>query len=188
MASMEVPDLPNAVAVALDPATTAVLVLDLSDVSCGQVPAAKESVPAVRRLLDRAREHGARVIFSLGRAPQDVFADLGRRDDEPIVKSSADKFFQTDLEQRLAGVTHAIVLGTAANGAVLYTAFGACARGMSAVVPDDGISSRQPIATWVARWQLLNQPGFVNAQNAPLQPKAVTLSRTDLISFVKGKA
>jgi hypothetical protein len=56
------------------------------------------------------------------------------------------------------------------------------------VVPEDGISSRQPIATWVARWQLLNQPGFANAQNAPLQAKAVTLSRTDLISLVKRSA
>lgn len=188
MATMEAPDLPNAVAVALDPKTTAVLVLDLSDVSCGQVPAAKESIPAVRKLLDRAREHGARVIFSLGRAPQEVYPDLARRDDEPIVKSSADKFFQTDLEERLKGVTHAVVIGTAANGAVLYTAFGACARGIAVVVPEDGMSSRQPIATWVAKYQLLNQPGFVNAQNTPLQAKAVTVSRTDLISFVKASA
>jgi len=188
MASLDVPDLPNAVAVALDPQTTAVLVLDLSDVSIGQVPAAKDSIPAIRRLLDRAREHGARVIFSLGRAPQEVYPDLGRRDDEPIVKSSADKFFQTDLEQRLQGVTHLVVAGTAANGAVVYTSFAACARGLGVVVPEDGISSRQPIATWVARWQLLNQPGFANAQNTPLQAKAVTLSRTDLISFVMGSS
>ena len=185
MGTMEAPDLPNAVGVALDPRTTAVLVLDLSDVSCGQVAAAKESVPAVRKLLDRAREHGAKVIFALGRAPQEVFADLGRRESEPIVKSSADKFFQTDLEQHLQGITHVVINGTAANGAVLYTAFGACARGLTVVVPEDGMSSRQPIATWVAKYQLLNQPGFVNAQNAPLQAKAVTISRTDLVSFVK---
>ena len=74
-------------------------------------------------------------------------------------------------------------MGTAANGAVLYTAFGACARGLSVVVAEDGISSRDPFATYLARYQLLNQPGFVNAQNVPLQPKAVTLSRSDLISF-----
>ena len=188
MGTMEAPDLPNAVGVSLDPRTTAVLVLDLSDVSCGQVPAARESIAPVRKLLDRAREHGARVIFSLGRAPQEVYPDLGRRESEPIVKSSADKFFQTDLEEQLKGITHAVVIGTAANGAVLYTAFGACARGMAVVVPEDGISSRQPIATWVARYQLLNQPGFVNAQNTPLQAKAVTLSRTDLIAFVKASA
>src|SRR5712692_1924235 len=188
MTTMEIPELPNAATVVLDPRVTAVLVLDLSDVSVAQAPAIKESIPAVRKLLDRAREHGAKIVFSLGRAPQEIVADLGRRDDEPIVKSSADKFFQTDLEQRLQGVTHAVVVGTAANGAVIYTSFAACARGLGVVVPEDGISSRQPIATWVARWQLLNQPGFANAQNAPLQAKAVTLSRTDLISLVKRSA
>lgn len=185
MATMEVPEIPNVAAVSLDPRTTAVLCLDLSDVSCGGVPAAKESIPAVRALLDRARESGARVVFALGRAPQEVYADLARREDEPIVKSSADKFFQTDLDERIKGATCAVIVGTAANGAVLYTAFGACARGLAVVVAEDGISSRAPMATHFARWQLLNQPGFVNAQNTPLQPKAVTLSRTDLISFVK---
>jgi len=30
---------------------------------------------------------------------------------------------------------------------------------------------------------VLGQPGFPNQQNVPLQPKAVTLSRSDLISF-----
>jgi len=185
MPNMEVPEIPNVATVALDPRTTAVLCLDISDVSTTQTPAAKETVPAIRALLDRARQAGAKVVFALGRAPQEVYPDLGRRDDEPIVKSSADKFFQTDLEERIKGATHVVIVGTAANGAVLYTAFGACARGLAVVVAEDGISSRQPIATWVARYQMLNQPGFVNAQNAPLQAKAVTLSRSDLISFVK---
>ena len=188
MATMEVPDLPNAVAVALDPRTTAVLVLDISDVTVGQILAVKESVAPVRKLLDRAREHGARVVFSLGRAPAEIAAELAPRPDEHVVKSSADKFFQSDLEQRLHGMTHVVVTGTAANGAVLYTAFAANARGMTVIVPEDGIASRQPVATWVAKYQLLNQPGFVNAQNTPLQTKAVTLSRTDLVSFVKGNA
>jgi nicotinamidase-related amidase len=185
MPNMEVPEIPNVATVALDPRTTAVLRLDISDVSTTQTPAAKETVPAIRALLDRARQAGAKVVFALGRAPQEVYPDLGRRDDEPIVKSSADKFFQTDLEERIKGATQVVIVGTAANGAVLYTAFGACARGLAVVVAEDGISSRQPIATWVARYQLLNQPGFVNAQNAPLQAKAVTLSRSDLISFVR---
>ena len=80
-------------------------------------------------------------------------------------------------------MTHAIVVGTAANGAVLYTAFAANARGLTVVVAEDGISSRDPFATYLARYQVLSQPGFPNQQNVPLQPKAVTLSRSDLISF-----
>lgn len=182
---MQIPDLPDAASVTLDPVVTAVLVLDLTDVSCGQVAAARESLVTVRRFLDRAREHGAGLVFSLGRAPQVVHHDLGRRDSEPTVKTSANKFFDTDLEERLSGLSHVVVLGTSANGAVLYTSFAACARGLTVVVPEDAISSRTPLATQLARWQLLNQPGFTNAQNAALRPQAVTLSRTDLITFAR---
>ncbi|HVR88950.1 MAG TPA: isochorismatase family cysteine hydrolase [Candidatus Limnocylindria bacterium] len=185
MAALEIPELPVPMVVALDPETTAVLCLDISDTSTKSAPACLASVPAVRRLLDAARSSGARVIFTLGRpAEQKISPDLAPRDDEGVVRSSADKFFNTDLEQRLAGISSVVVVGTAANGAVLYTGFGACARGFSVIVAEDGISSRDPLATWFARWQLLNQPGFANVANA-VGPKLATLSRTDLISFTK---
>ncbi len=180
------PPTPAPGACTADPAAPAVLVLDISDASA-QTPAVRETVPAVRKLIDRARAAGARVVFSLGRAAeQKILADLDPRPDDPVVRSSADKFFNTDLAERLDGMRYAIVVGTAANGAVLYTSFGCCARGLTVVVPEDGIGSREPFSTWVARYQLLDQPGFQNKQNAPLQPKAVTLSRTDLITFGKG--
>jgi len=51
------------------------------------------------------------------------------------------------------------------------------------VVPEDGISSRESINTVLARYQLLNQPGFTNAGNKPLAERMVTLSRSDLITF-----
>ncbi len=184
---MNVPEIPAAVPVTLDPQATAVLVLDMSDQLCGQVPACKETLPIVKKLLDRARAARARVVFSLGRAAtQAVLTELDPRPDEPVVRSSADKFFNTELADHLQGMTHAIVLGTSANGAVLYTTMGCVARGLAVAVPEDAISSRDPFATWVARWQLLNQPGFQNAQNTPLQPKTATLTRTDLITFGKG--
>lgn len=184
MPTRDVPEIPAPVAVELDAATAALLVLDLSDQLCGQVPACRDTVPRVKALLDAARAAGARVVFSLGRAAgQSVLAELEPRPDDPVVRSSADKFFNTDLAERLEGVTQAVAVGTAANGAVLYTSFAACARGMAVVVAEDCISSRDPFATWLARYQLLNQPGFANAQNAPLQAKAVTLSRSDLIRF-----
>jgi len=50
------------------------------------------------------------------------------------------------------------------------------------VVPEDGIGATKDLATSVALWQLLHGPGG-NAQNIPLQPRAVTLSRTDLITY-----
>lgn len=183
MPRLDIPELPVPALVALDPKSTAVLCLDISDASTKWAPACLASVPAVRRLLDAARSCGARVIFTLGRAAEHkLFADLAAREDEPVVRSSADKFFGTDLAERLAGIGTVVVVGTAANGAVLYTSFGACARGFSVIVAEDGISSREPLATWFARWQLLNQPGFTNAVNA-VGPKLATLSRTDLVTF-----
>ncbi len=183
----ELPKIPDPVKVTVDPAATAVLVLDLSDMFVGQAPATRDTVPAVKKLLDRARAAGARVIFSLGRAAeQKVFPDLDPRPDEGVVRSSADKFWSTDLAERLQGIRYAVVVGTAANGAVLYTSFGCCARGITVAVAEDGISTREPFATWVARYQLLHQPGFPNDRNEPLKEKAVTLTRTDLITFGKG--
>jgi nicotinamidase-related amidase len=112
-----------------------------------------------------------------------VHETLARRDGEQVVRSSADKFFRTELERLLEGVTHVVILGTAANGAVLYTSFAACARGLTVVVAVDATSSRTELATAVATWQLLNQPGFVNSENTPLAQGLVTLSRADLIRF-----
>ena len=183
----ELPTIPDPVRVTLDPDATAVLVLDLSDMFVGQTPVVAQTIPAVKTLLDRARAAGARVIFSLGRvAEQKVLPDLDPRPDEPVVRSSAYKFYGTDLEKHLEGMRYAIVVGTAANGAVMYTAFGCCQRGITVAVPEDGLSSRDPFSTWVARYQLLDQPGFQNKQNEPLKPKMATLTRTDLITFGKG--
>lgn len=182
----ETPKLPDAAAVTVDPAATAVLVLDISNATSA-IPEVAASLEPVRKLIDRARTAGARVIFSLGRAAEQTVApELGASPDDPIVRSSADKFYNTDLADQLKGLQTAIVVGTAANGAVVYTSFGCCARGLSVVVPEDGIGSRDPFSTWVAKYQLLDQPGFQNKQNEPLKAKAVTLSRSDLITFGKG--
>ena len=66
-----------------------------------------------------------------------------RSGDEPHVLSGPDKFRNTDLEKILKdkGITTVIVVGTAANGAVLFTASGAAFRGMNVIVPVDGMSA-----------------------------------------------
>jgi len=183
--TIDVPDIPAPVAVSLDPATTALLVFDMSDVLCATVPDCRRTVPIVRSLVDRACAAGAPVVFSLGRAPQVVLADLDPRPDEPVVRSGADKFFRTDLEQHLRGRSFALMAGTSSNGSIVYTALACCARGITVVVAEDAISSKRQMAHWVARWQLLNQPGYPNETNAPLAPNAVTLSRTDLVTFAR---
>jgi 1-aminocyclopropane-1-carboxylate deaminase/D-cysteine desulfhydrase-like pyridoxal-dependent ACC family enzyme len=81
------------------------------------------------------------------------------------------------------GATTLVITGTAANGAVMYTAFHANALGYTAAVPVDAISSPNPVQNNLAEWQMLNEPGYTNADNKPLAQNQVTLTRTDLITF-----
>jgi len=67
-----------------------------------------------------------------------------------------------------------IVVGTAAHGAVLYTASGAALREMQVIVPVDGMSAEGLYPEQYTAWNLANAPR-VSAQ--------VTLSRTDMIQF-----
>ena len=97
----------------------------------------------------------------------------------------ANKFVGTDLEEQLKKrkIANIVVVGSAANGAVMYTAFHAVTRGFTAVIAEDGLSSPKAINTVLARYQVLNQPGFYNSDNTPLADKKATLSRGDLITF-----
>ena len=99
----------------------------------------------------------------------------------------ADKFFSTNLDDLLKskGIKTAVIVGSAAHGAVLYTSFGANERGYTVVVAEDGMSvgDTETFGLTVAKWQLLNQPGFANPENKPLDPQHVTISRSDLVTF-----
>lgn len=182
---VELPTIPDPVAVEVDAATTAFLVLDLLDANCPRRPGCPESLPPVAALLERAREANVLVVYSLVVGPASVMPEVAPLGHEPTVASSADKFFTTDLDDILrgAGITTLVIVGTATNGAVLYTSFAANVRGYTVVVAEDGISANTEFLVFMTRYQLLNQPGPANASNRPLQPQAVTLSRTDLITF-----
>ena len=80
---------------------------------------------------------------------------------EPSVRSSVDKFYNTDLEKILKekGVKTVIIVGTAAHGAVLHTATGAAMRGLQVIIPVDGMSAIEPYAEQYTAWHMLNAPG-----------------------------
>jgi nicotinamidase-related amidase len=184
--AQDMPTIPAPTAVTLDPATTAFLVLDINSAVCAPRPGCTATVPAIAAFLDRARQANAFVVYSNSSAPgTTIMPEVAPRPDDPVVTGNADKFFNTSLDDILRdhGIRTAVIVGTAANGAVLYTSFGASARGYTVVVADDGMSSPDDFAVLLTRYQLLNQPGFGNPTNEPLRERAVTLSRTDLISF-----
>ena len=182
------PRIPAPVAVTLDARTSVLLILDINTTVCQRYPACIASVPTVAALLKKARDANVPVVYSTTPSPTGpapVLPEVTPAPGEPVVAARANKFIDTNLEdllkQRKASTL--VVVGTAANGAVLYSLFHANTRGFTVVVAEDGLSSQVPFNTYLARYQLLNQPGFTNADNKPLAEKMVTLSRSDLITF-----
>jgi nicotinamidase-related amidase len=184
--NVQMPSIPDPVAVSVDASTTAFLALDFNVPICGANPVCVATLPAVSAGITAARAAGALVVYSTTGAgnPAAIVPDVMQSPSDPVVVSGADKFYNTDLDDILKqhGISTVIVTGTVTNGAVLFTAFSATTRGYTAVIAEDGVSSRSDFATEASEWQALNGPGG-NAQNMPLQAKATTLSRTDLISY-----
>jgi nicotinamidase-related amidase len=180
-----IPVIPDPVPVELDAATTAYLVLDMTEATCAPRPTCIASVPAAADLLSRARSSDVLVVYSTGRAPTAVLPGLAPLGDEPFVATAADKFYSTDLDDvlRSHGINTLVLVGTVANGAVLYTTFGGNLRGYTVVVAEDGLSGARPFDVTLTRYQVLNQAGFANPQNTPLTAERATLSRSDLITF-----
>jgi nicotinamidase-related amidase len=184
--SADAAGLPRPVPTAVRSGTTAYLLLDLTSVVCAPSRSCVASLPAAAALLARARAAGATVIYSETPTPgSEILPQVAPQPGDPVVEAHADKFFGTDLDQilRSRGIETLVVVGTASNGAVLYTTLEANLRGYTVVVPEDGISAASRFIMRYSLFQLLNEPGFANAQNMPLQAGAVTLSKTSLVTF-----
>jgi len=178
--SVKTPPAPELKMVTLDPATTALLLLDFNKQTCNaeRRPRCITSIPKVEKLAAAARAKGIFVVYSLsaGATPADIAREVAPRTGDPVVTSGPDKFLGTDLEKILKdkGIKTVIVTGTAAHGAVLYTASGAALRGMKVVIPVDGMSAESLYAEQYVAWNLVNAPR-ISAET--------TLSRTDMIKF-----
>ncbi len=181
-----IPAIHAPVAVALDAKTTVFLILDITSVVCTPRKSCVASLPIVASLLKRAREAQVMVVYSdTPTAGSTILPEVAQLTDEPKVTGRADKFFGTNLDDVLKqkDIKTTLIVGSASNGAVLYTAFGANLRGYTVVVAEDGMSTDDAFAQFLTRYQLLNQPGFANSDNKPLEAVRVTLSKTDLITF-----
>ena len=177
-ASVKAPAAPELKAVTVDPKTTALLMLDFMNQNCAQRPRCVASVPAMKKLLEAARAAKATVVYSIiaNSTPADVIKDVAPLADEPHVLAGPDKFLRTDLEKILKdkGITTVIAVGTASNGAVLFTAAGAAFRGLNVVIPVDGMSSVDPAAEYSTTIDFLT---------APQLSAKTKLTRSDLIKF-----
>ncbi|ARQ00447.1 cysteine hydrolase [Pseudorhodoplanes sinuspersici] len=175
--SVKVPPAPALKAVTVDPKTTALLMLDFMNQNCGKRPRCVESLPAMKNLLDAARGAKVPVVYSFiaNTTAADVMKDVAPIDGEASVTSGPNKFLRTDLEKILKdkGIQTVIVVGTAANGAVLQTASHAALTGYNVIIPVDGISG-DPYAEQYTAWNMVNAPG-VSAKS--------TLTKSGMIKF-----
>jgi nicotinamidase-related amidase len=179
-ASAKAPEAPPVKPVTVDRKTTALLLLDFNQQTCNPTrrPRCVASIPKVRTLRDAARAAGVPVFYSVGGGGKasDIAPELTPAANEPVVSSGVDKFRNTDLEKLLKdrGVTTVIVVGTAAHGAVLYTASGAAMRDMKVIVPLDGVSAETPYIEQYVAWHLAN---------VPVIGPAMTLTTLDGVKF-----
>jgi len=177
-ASIKQPAAPTLKPITVDPKTTALLMLDFMKQNCGKRPRCLATLPAMKKLLAEARAAKATIIYSIiaNSTIADVLPDVAAQPDEQHVLSGPDKFRNTDLEKMLKdkGIKTVITVGTAANGAVLYTASGAIFRGMTVVVPVDGMSSIEAYA------DLSTVQTFMSA---PSVSAKTTLTRSGMIKF-----
>ncbi len=179
--TVKTPPAPELKSVTVDPKVTALLLLDFNKQTCNadRRPRCIASIPKVQKLLTEARSKGVHVVYSLsaGATVTDIakeLAPLGK--DEPVVTSGPDKFLGTDLEKILKakGITAVIVTGTAAHGAVLYTASEAAFRGMQVIVPVDGMSAESTYAEQYVAWNMVNAPRVSNQS---------VLTKIDMIKY-----
>lgn len=179
-ATVKAPPAPQLKPVTIDPKVTALLVLDIVKQTCNaeRRPRCVASVPKIQSLLGQARAKGVPVVYSIiaTSTPSDIWKEVAPREGEPVVQSSADKFFKTDLEKILKdkGIKTVIVVGTSAHGAVLFTGTEAAKRGLQVIVPVEGMSAENAYIEQYTAYHLVNNPSY---------GKGVTLTRMDMIKF-----
>ncbi|NWL86068.1 isochorismatase [Paenibacillus sp. 79R4] len=171
------PPAPELKSIYVDPKSTALLILDMENSICNKHRCVA-SIPRIKSLLNKARQAGMSVVYSLTRTGNiaDINQHLSPYTTDPIVKSNVDKFYETNLEDilRKHHIQNVIITGYAANGAVLHTAVAAAFRGYQVAVPVDGMSAAHLYPEQYTAWHLLHSPGS--------RDQAV-LTRTDLISI-----
>src|SRR6202049_1346703 len=185
--TLQMPALPDPVRVTLNPATTALLVLDYVEPICNSQPKCKgQMLPAMTPFMARARKAG--VVVAYGTRDQNMSKWLPEVAPAPgdikIVNTAQDRFYNTDLDRALKakGITTIIMVGWKVSGSLTYTSVGAMIRDYTVVIPVDTTSAGSDYETTIGFYNVLNS-GNANLANEPLKPNATTLNRTDMITF-----
>jgi nicotinamidase-related amidase len=162
------------------------LVMDFVKQTCNNErrPRCIASIPKIEKLIAAARAQGVMLISTT--VPPVPIADtlpaVAPKGNDPVVVAFVDKFIlgdkDTGLEKMLKdkGITTLVAVGTAAHGAVLYTASAAASRGFNVIVPVDGMSGDGQVLydEQAVAFILTHAPGISSK---------ITLTRIDMIKF-----
>ena len=171
MRSVDVPEYEVHDEVRVDPAKTALVVVDMQNDFVKEggtlaVPDAEATIPKLQGLLDLARGSGMKVVFTQdthtygdpeweiwpehvreGSWGWKIVDELAPREDELVIrKVRYDAFYGTHLDHylRVWGVNSLVICGTVANICVHYTAASAALRWFEVVIPRDATSALDP--------------------------------------------
>src|ERR1700676_5768395 len=178
------PPAPELKEVTVDPATTALLFLDIMKAGCTARPRCVAAVPNMKRLHDAARAHHMVVWYSLvgsnGKATPDDIMDpaLKPRAGEWYRQPGPDKFLGSTLQATLkqAGIKTVIVCGNSFQGATVGTASAAAQRGYKVIVPVDCSAGEDVYHEQYAAFHL--------AKGGPVGVTSnVTMARSTMIKF-----
>jgi nicotinamidase-related amidase len=169
--NVEVPEYEVHEEVRVDPAKTALIVVDMQNDFVKEggtlvVPDAEATVPTIKGLLDSARESGVKVVFTQDTHNQgdpeweiwpehvregswgwEIVEELKPLEDEVVIrKVRYDAFYGTHLDHflRIWDVDTLIICGTVANICVHYTAASAALRWYGVIIPRDATSALDP--------------------------------------------
>ena len=178
------PPAPELKEVTVDPATTALLFLDIMKGGCSARPRCIAAVPNMKRLHDAARAKNMVVWYSLvgsnGKATPDDIMDpaLKPRAGEWYRQGGPDKFLGSTLEATLkqAEIKTVIVCGNSFQGATVGTASGAAQRGYKVIIPVDCSAGEDAYHEQYAAFHL--------AKGGPVGVTGnVTMTRSTMVKF-----
>ena len=183
-ASAVTPPPPELKEVTVEPATTALLLLDIMKVGCTARPRCVAAMPIIKQMHDAARSHNMIVWYSLvgmnGKATPDDVMDpaIKPHDGEWYRQPGPDKFLGSTLEPVLkqAGIKTVIVCGNSFQGATVGTSIEAVQRGYKVIVPVDCSAGEDVYHEQYAAFHL--------AKGGPVGITSnVTLTRVAMIKF-----
>ena len=168
---IEVPNYAIQDEVWVDPARTALVVVDMQNDFVKRrgsllVPDAEATVPAIQRLLELARVNGIRVVYGQdthrrgdpeweiwpehcreGTWGWEIVAEVAPGVDDTVLRTARfDLFYGTPLDHllRLWDINTLVICGTIANIGVQCTAASAAQRRYGVVLPRDAVSALEP--------------------------------------------